>query len=55
MLSSCLLLYSCLSLLAAADSQPVQVESGLTTVQYGDMVVGAQEPEDAGPDARPAR
>jgi hypothetical protein len=39
---------SCLGMLARADSHPAQTESGLTTVQYGDTVVGEPEPRDGG-------
>jgi hypothetical protein len=39
---------SCLGMLARADSHPAQKESGLTTVQYGDTVVGEPEPRDGG-------
>ena len=39
---------ACLNLLQGADSHPVQSESGLTTVRYGDTVVGEPVPPDGG-------
>ena len=39
---------ACLNLLQGADSRPVQAESGLTTVRYGDTVVGEPASPDGG-------
>jgi hypothetical protein len=39
---------ACLNLLQGADSHPVQTESGLTTVRYGDTVVAEPVPPDGG-------
>ena len=43
-----LLTSACLNLLQGADSHPAQAESGLTSVRYGDTVVGEPVSPDGG-------